>query len=43
MIPYAIGLDIGITSVGWACVALDEDDMPYGIISMGSRIFDAAE
>ena len=43
MIPYAIGLDIGITSVGWACVALDEDDMPYGIISMGSRIFDVAE
>ena len=43
MIPYAIGLDIGITSVGWATVALDEDDRPFGIIGMGSRIFDAAE
>lgn len=43
MIPYAIGLDIGITSVGWATVALDEDDCPFGIIGMGSRIFDAAE
>ena len=43
MLPYAIGLDIGITSVGWATVALDENDRPYGIIGMGARIFDAAE
>ena len=43
MIPYAIGFDIGITSVGWAVVALDSEDKPYGIINMGSRIFDAAE
>lgn len=43
MYPYAIGLDIGITSVGWASIALDEKDRPYGIIGMGSRIFDAAE
>ena len=43
MLPYAIGLDIGITSVGWATVALNSDDRPYGIIGMGSRIFDAAE
>lgn len=43
MLPYAIGLDIGIAPVGWATVALDENDRPYGIIGMGSRIFDAAE
>ncbi len=43
MIPYAIGLDVGITSVGWATVALDENDRPAGIIGMGARIFDAAE
>ena len=43
MLPYAIGLDIGITSVGWATVALDRDDRPFGIIGMGARIFDAAE
>lgn len=43
MYPYAIGLDIGITSVGWASVALDEKDRPYGILGMGSRIFTAAE
>ena len=40
---YAIGLDMGITSVGWATVALDDDDRPICIIDMGSRIFDAAE
>ena len=43
MIPYAIGLDVGITSVGWAVVALNEDDAPYGILDMGVRIFDVAE
>lgn len=40
---YAIGLDIGIASVGWAIVALDTNENPCGIINMGSRIFDAAE
>ncbi len=43
MVPYVIGLDIGISSVGWATVALDRSDRPYGIIRMGARIFDAAE
>jgi CRISPR-associated endonuclease Csn1 len=43
MFPYGIGLDIGITSVGWASVALDESENPMGIIDMGVRIFDAAE
>lgn len=42
MQPYAIGLDVGITSVGWSVVALKED-RPCQIIGMGSRIFDAAE
>ncbi len=40
---YAIGLDIGISSVGWATLALNEKEEPMRIISMGSRIFDAAE
>lgn len=40
---YGIGLDIGITSVGFATVALNEQDEPCGILRMGSRIFDAAE
>ncbi|MEG0338456.1 MAG: type II CRISPR RNA-guided endonuclease Cas9 [Oscillospiraceae bacterium] len=40
---YGIGLDIGIASVGYATLALDENEEPMRIISMGSRIFDAAE
>ena len=40
---YGIGLDIGITSVGFATVALNDTDEPCGILRMGVRIFDAAE
>lgn len=41
--PYGIGLDIGIASVGWAVLALDDRAEPCGIIKLGSRIFDKAE
>lgn len=41
--PYGIGLDIGIASVGWDVVALNENAEPYGLIRCGSRIFDKAE
>lgn len=40
---YAVGLDIGISSVGYAVMMLDETDTPSAILKMGSRIFDAAE
>lgn len=40
---YGIGLDIGVTSVGWAVVALDENAKPYGLLHLGSRIFKRAE
>lgn len=40
---YSIGLDIGITSIGYAVMLLDDDDQPCRIMKMGSRIFDAAE
>jgi CRISPR-associated endonuclease Csn1 len=40
---YSIGLDIGITSVGFAAMELDEDDVPCRIAAMGSRMFDAPE
>ena len=40
---YIIGLDIGITSVGYAALMLNEKDEPCRILKMGSRIFDAAE
>lgn len=40
---YRIGLDIGITSVGWAAIEDDANGKPRRIIDLGSRIFDAAE
>ena len=40
---YRIGLDIGITSVGWAVIENNEDCEPIRIVDLGSRIFDAAE
>ena len=40
---YAIGLDIGIASIGYAVVELDYEENPWGIIRLGSRIFDVAE
>ena len=40
---YIVGLDIGISSVGWALLALDENDNPYRIIDVGSRIFTPGE
>ena len=40
---YAIGLDVGIASIGFAVVALDYEENPWGIIRLGVRIFDAAE
>jgi CRISPR-associated endonuclease Csn1 len=40
---YVLGLDIGITSVGWATLELDLQDEPIRIIDLNSRIFDRAE
>lgn len=40
---YVLGLDIGIASVGWAVLALNEEDEPYRIIDLNSRIFPKAE
>lgn len=40
---YRIGLDIGITSVGWSVIENDYEGNPKRIIDLGSRIFDAAE
>lgn len=40
---YAIGLDCGITSVGYAVMDLDDNGNPRRIIRLGSRIFPAAE
>ena len=40
---YIIGLDIGITSVGYSVLMLNDDDIPCRILKMGSRIFEIAE
>ena len=40
---YSIGLDIGIASVGFAIMKLNEDDLPCEIFRIGSRVFDVAE
>ena len=40
---YRIGLDIGITSVGWAVLENDFKGEPKRIVDLGVRIFDAAE
>lgn len=40
---YILGLDIGVTSVGFAVLEADINGEPIRIINMGSRIFTAAE
>ena len=40
---YAIGLDVGIESVGWSVLELSEEDTPIRIVDLGVRIFDRAE
>ena len=40
---YAIGLDVGIASVGWSVLELSADDTPIRIVDLGTRIFDKAE
>ena len=40
---YAIGLDVGIESVGWSIVELSYEDSPVRIVDLGVRIFDRAE
>lgn len=40
---YAIGLDIGIESVGWSVLELTSEDKPCRIIDLGTRIFTKAE
>ena len=37
---FILGLDLGVGSVGWSCVLLDDMDQPCRILDLGSRIFD---
>jgi CRISPR-associated endonuclease Csn1 len=38
MKKHILGLDLGTNSIGWALVAVDENNKPYNIEGMGSRI-----
>lgn len=40
---YIIGLDIGIASVGWAVLKIDQNGNPFRIAKLGVRTFDPAE
>lgn len=40
---YVFGLDVGITSCGWAVLELNHEDEPVRIVDLNSRIFDKAE
>lgn len=40
---YRLGLDIGITSVGWAVLEHNEEQEPIKIVDLGVRIFDRPE
>ncbi len=40
---YILGLDLGIASVGWAVVEIDEQENPLRLIDLGVRTFEAAE
>lgn len=40
---YALGLDIGIASVGWAVLQNDPDGEPIRVKDLGVRVFDKAE
>lgn len=36
---YRLGFDLGYTSLGWACILLDDDGRPCGVHDFGVRIF----
>ena len=42
-INYILGLDIGIASVGWAMVEIDDAENPIRLIDLGVRVFERAE
>ena len=41
-VPYVLGLDIGVQSVGWALAQLDEEGNPCGILRLGVRSFESS-
>jgi CRISPR-associated endonuclease Csn1 len=42
MESYILGLDVGVTSVGWARVAVDAEGRPCSLLDAGVRLVDSA-
>lgn len=40
---YILGLDLGIASVGWGLILVDEKENPIGLLDCGVRTFERAE
>ena len=40
---YVLGLDVGIASIGWAVMELNEEDMACGLVDGGVHLFDRPE
>ncbi|MDP8162702.1 type II CRISPR RNA-guided endonuclease Cas9 [Pasteurella skyensis] len=40
---YILGLDLGVASVGWSVIEIDENEMPIKLIDLGVRTFEKAE
>lgn len=40
---YIVGLDIGVTSIGWAMFELDENNKPVDLLDLGVRIFSSGK
>ena len=38
MNKHVLGLDLGVGSIGWSLITLDEQDNPTEIVAMGSRV-----
>ena len=38
MNKHVLGLDLGVGSIGWSLITLDEQDNPAEIVAMGSRV-----
>lgn len=38
-VPYRLGIDIGVNSLGWCALRLGPEDEPEGILDIGVRLF----
>lgn len=41
LLNYVLGLDLGVASIGWCIIELDDSGSPIRIVRLGSHLFDA--